>query len=181
MSTVRRFQNLVAAEVTRLTLNPEVRQGCSQGNERQRNKFSLQPSAFSLSPIPLPNIPLTIGFSIRWSSSFNCNYSVGFQRRTALQFSLRLGILALKSSSSKAVLKPRALQTLRDCQTIRNLAKRLECGRVHRRSHPARHGYAKLTQRNPNGGGPAACAHQPVTPKTASQGFQNLCAFASLR
>ena len=56
---------------------------------------------------------------------------------TALRHSsdfLRLGGLALNSSPRpKAVLKPRAVQTLRDCRTFSNLAKRLECGRVHRR------------------------------------------------
>jgi hypothetical protein len=40
---------------------------------------------------------------------------------------------------------------------------------------------AKLTQQNPNNGGWATFAHQMVTPKTASKGFQNLCAFASWR
>ncbi len=40
---------------------------------------------------------------------------------------------------------------------------------------------AKLTQRSPNGGGPAACADPTVMPKTASKGFQNLCALAPLR
>ena len=40
---------------------------------------------------------------------------------------------ALNSSLQKAVLKPRALQTLRDFQASRNRAKRLECGVFHRR------------------------------------------------
>src|SRR6266576_2181876 len=40
----------------------------------------------------------------------------------------RLGVLALKSSRPKAELKTRAVQTLRDCRTFANLAKRLACG-----------------------------------------------------
>jgi hypothetical protein len=43
----------------------------------------------------------------------------------------------------KAVLKPRAVQTLRDCRVSSNRAQRLECGRVHRRCHPARSGDAR--------------------------------------
>src|SRR6266516_572572 len=41
--------------------------------------------------------------------------------------------------AAKAVLKPHALQALRDCRTTQNLAKRLECVRVHRRCSSCRH------------------------------------------
>src|SRR5438034_1615477 len=47
----------------------------------------------------------------------------------------RLSDFALHSSPQKAVLKSRAVQTLRDCRACMNFAKRLECGRVHRRFH----------------------------------------------
>ena len=65
MSTARtekRFQSSVAAEVTRLILKSEMRRGCGQGNDRQRNK--LQRASLKTRPVGGPGLQNAVALAV---------------------------------------------------------------------------------------------------------------------
>ncbi len=107
----------------------EIHRIINQGNDRQRNEKQTGANRANRGCITLPGQPPVLKTSPFPLFPLVKNRAARLHRTT--RHHVRLGVLARLRCiprPQKAVLKSRAVQTLRDCRAFMNFAERLECG-----------------------------------------------------